>query len=95
MKTVLEYNLPGKIVATYSHPEGVNVSARIIPLVADLGASREAGSFLSHSANMFCSFCLLTKDERGRSDYWTWPGRVASRVLKQGSNNPPRVKGLL
>jgi hypothetical protein len=32
MKTVLQYNFPGKAVTTYSHPEGMNVTARIIPL---------------------------------------------------------------
>jgi hypothetical protein len=86
MKTILSYDLPGKIVATHSHPEGVNVSARIVPLVADLQAAREAGGFLGHSATMFCSFCLLTRDERHRSDYWTWPLRTATVVLKQARN---------
>jgi hypothetical protein len=83
MKTILSYDFPGKILQTYSHPEGVNVTARIVPLVADLPAARETGGFLGHAANMFCSFCLLTRDERHRSDYWEWPGRVGTVVLKQ------------
>jgi hypothetical protein len=95
MKTVLQYNFPGKAVTTYSHPEGMNVTARIIPLVADHPASRETGGFLQHSANMFCSLCLLTKDEKDQSDYWAFPGCVASVVLKQARqwlNQPTKDK---
>ncbi|KAJ7149895.1 hypothetical protein C8R43DRAFT_887658, partial [Mycena crocata] len=83
MKTILAYDLPGKIVKTYTHPEGVNVSARIVPLVADLPAARETGGFLSYTATMFCSYCLLTKDQKHRLDYWAWPRRTGSAVLKQ------------
>ena len=67
---------------TYSHPEGVDVTARIVPLVADLPAAKETGGFLSHAARMFCSFCLLTQDEKHRLDYWNWPKRVGEEVLK-------------
>ncbi|KAJ6553998.1 hypothetical protein DFH09DRAFT_924550 [Mycena vulgaris] len=83
IKTILSYDFPGKSLATYSHPEGVNVTAQIVPLVADLPAARETGGFLRHAAIMFCSFCLLTKDDRHRTDYWAWSGRVATVVLKQ------------
>lgn len=83
MKTILSYDFPGKVVTTHHHPEGVNVTARIVPLVADLPAAREAGGFLGHAATMFCSFCLITRDEKHRLDYWAWPGRIASVVLKQ------------
>ncbi|KAJ6460473.1 hypothetical protein C8R47DRAFT_123996 [Mycena vitilis] len=86
MRTILGYDLPGKVVKTYYHPEGVKVAARIVPLVADLPAAREAGGFLSYSATMFCSFCLLTKDERGRMDYWSWPKRVGATVLRQAKS---------
>ncbi|KAJ7263363.1 hypothetical protein C8J57DRAFT_1629330, partial [Mycena rebaudengoi] len=86
MKTILEYDLPGKLLQTYYHPEGVNVTARIIPLVADLPAAREAGGFLSYAATMFCSICLLKKDEKGRLDYWLWPMRVSATVLKQAKS---------
>jgi hypothetical protein len=86
MKTILSYDFPGKIINTYSHPEGVRVTARIVPLVADLPAAREAGGFLSYSAKMFCSFCLLTSDERGRLDYWLWPMRIGATVLKQAKS---------
>ncbi|KAJ7218694.1 hypothetical protein B0H12DRAFT_963261, partial [Mycena haematopus] len=52
MKTVLSYDFPGKIINTYYHPEGVKVTAQIVPLVADLPASREAGGFLSYAAKI-------------------------------------------
>ncbi|KAF8188513.1 hypothetical protein K438DRAFT_1594119, partial [Mycena galopus ATCC 62051] len=86
MKTILSYDFLGKIIKTYSHPEGVKVTARIIPLVADLPAVREAGRFLSYSAKMFCSFCLLTNDEKARLDYWLWPMRISATVLKQAKS---------
>lgn len=98
IKTILSYDVPGKIVATYSHPEGVNVTARIVPLVADLPAARETGGFLGHSATMFCSFCLLTKDERHRADFWAWPGRTAAVVLKQARKwfrQPTKAKRII
>jgi hypothetical protein len=83
MKTILGYDLPGKTMKTYYHPEGVKVTARIVPLVADLPAARETGGFLSHSATMFCSMCLLTQDEKARLDYWNWPMRTGATVLQQ------------
>ncbi|KAJ6568318.1 hypothetical protein DFH09DRAFT_895427, partial [Mycena vulgaris] len=83
MKTILEYDLPGKTMSTYYHPEGVPVTARIVPLVADLPAARETGGFLSYSATMFCSMCLLKQDEKGRLDYWAWPMQTGATVLKQ------------
>ncbi|KAJ7463018.1 hypothetical protein FB451DRAFT_1495187 [Mycena latifolia] len=86
MKTILSYDLPGKIINTYYHPEGVKVSARIVPLVADLPAAREAGGFLSYSATMFCSICLLEQNEKGRLDYWLWPKRISATVLKQAKS---------
>jgi hypothetical protein len=86
MKTILEYDLPGKITSTYYHPEGVKVSAQIVSLVADLPAAREAGGFLSYAATMFCSICLLRRDEKGRLDYWLWPKRVSATVLKQAKS---------
>jgi hypothetical protein len=66
VKTILSYEPPGKKVVTHYHPEGVNVQTRIIPLIADLPAAREAGGFLSHAATQYCWFCLLTKDENHR-----------------------------
>src|ERR1700761_7401169 len=84
MKTILSYDLPGKKLETYTHPEGEDVSAWIVPLVADLPATRETGGFLSPSAQMFCSFCLPTNNDKNWLDYWAWPKRVGSLVLKQG-----------
>ncbi|KAJ7159115.1 hypothetical protein C8R43DRAFT_948457 [Mycena crocata] len=89
---------PGKVVKTHSHPEGANVTARIVPLVAAIPAAREAGGFLSYAATMFCSFCLLTKDEQHRLDYWNWPKRIGSVVLKQARKwfqQPTKEKQIL
>ncbi|KAJ7094902.1 hypothetical protein C8R43DRAFT_1068291 [Mycena crocata] len=83
MKTILSYEPPGRKVATHYHPEGVLVQARIIPLIADLPAAREAGGFLSHAAIQYCWFCLLTKDENHRLDHLLWNYRTGQQVRKE------------
>lgn len=86
IKTILSYDPPGKKVATYYHPEGVHVQTRIIPLIADLPAAREAGGFLSHSATQYCWFCLLTQDENHRLDHLLWDYRTGQQVRKEAED---------
>ena len=52
---------------TSLHPEGISLTVKTIPVVADLPASKKATGTLSHSAKLFCSFCLCTSD---RLDDW-------------------------
>ncbi|KAJ7715631.1 hypothetical protein B0H16DRAFT_1805033, partial [Mycena metata] len=70
-------------IKTYTHPEGVKVPARIIPLIADLAGSNEAGGFYSHTATCFCSWCKLKLNERGRLDIEAWEKRNGAEVLEQ------------
>ncbi|KAJ7137633.1 hypothetical protein C8R46DRAFT_1234485 [Mycena filopes] len=82
IKTILKYQPPGRKIVTHYHTEGVRVQTRIIPLIADLPAAREAGGFLSHSAIQYCWFCLLTKDENARLDHERWHYRTGEQVRK-------------
>ncbi|KAJ6450437.1 hypothetical protein C8R47DRAFT_1084452 [Mycena vitilis] len=86
MKTILSYDPPGKKVVTHYHPEGTLVQTRIIPLIADLPAAREAGGFLSHAAIQYCWFCLLTKDENHRLDHLQWNYRTGQQVRKEAED---------
>jgi hypothetical protein len=86
IKTVLAYEPPGRKIATHYHAEGVNVQTRIIPLIADLPAAWEAGGFLSHAANQYCWFCLLTRDENHRLDYLLRDYRTGKQVRKDAQD---------
>lgn len=82
IKKILKYEPPGKKILTHYHPEGTLVQARIIPLIADLPAAREAGGFLSHAAIQYCWFCLLTSDENHRLDHLAWHYRTGEQVRR-------------
>ncbi|KAJ3857072.1 hypothetical protein EV368DRAFT_61194 [Lentinula lateritia] len=40
-RAIAEFDLPGKIIATHSHPGGITIALRLIPLIADLQAIRK------------------------------------------------------
>ncbi|KAJ7355154.1 hypothetical protein DFH08DRAFT_615129, partial [Mycena albidolilacea] len=86
VKTILKYQPPGKKIVTHYHTEGVLVQTRIIPLIADLPAAREAGGFLSHSAIQYCWFCLLTSDENARLDHLSWHYRTGEQVRRDAKD---------
>ena len=48
------------------------VHCAIVPLVADLPASRKASGFAAHSAKFFCSFCRLPKSDITNIDVGSW-----------------------
>ncbi|OJT09666.1 hypothetical protein TRAPUB_13852 [Trametes pubescens] len=51
------------------------IRAAVVPLVCDLPALRKTAGFASHSANQFCSFCLLRKEDITNLDRSSWPRR--------------------
>jgi hypothetical protein len=52
------------MVQTLSAPDtGCLICAAILPVWADLGAMCKTTGFLDHAANLFCSYCLLHKNE--------------------------------
>ncbi|KAJ7183718.1 hypothetical protein C8R46DRAFT_984939 [Mycena filopes] len=72
-------------MSTHRHPEGILTQSRILPLLADLGAIRKIAGFLSHSATMFCSFCLLKLKDIERLDHEAWEHRSGDTVKAQGA----------
>lgn len=59
---IMEFDLPRKILPTHCHPNGIAVSAQIIPLLADLQAIHKVAGHLSHSMHLFCTFCKCQKN---------------------------------
>lgn len=82
-RAIAEFDLPGKIIATHSHPGGITIALRLIPLIADLQAIRKVAGFLSHAAGLFCSFCNCHKDDIEDLDYNSWQMRNGATVRAQ------------
>lgn len=80
---IMEFDLPGKILPTHRHPNGIAVSARIIPLLADLQAIRKVAGYLSHSARFFCTFCKCQKNNIEDLNYRRWEIRRGREVRAQ------------
>ncbi|KAJ7474099.1 hypothetical protein FB451DRAFT_1035065, partial [Mycena latifolia] len=73
----------GKVLETDENPEGVSVFARLVPLIADLGAVRKVAGYMSHSADCFCSFCHARKADIDRLDWKNWDYRKGPIVRAQ------------
>nr|GAT46394.1 predicted protein [Mycena chlorophos] len=86
MRSILQFEPPGRKLKTFYNPTGAMVGARIIPLIADLQAAREAAGFLGHSATMFCSWCLLEHEDRADLNHGSWIIRTAEKVYKQAKS---------
>lgn len=75
---------PGELIPTFFNPEGAYVQVKIAPLIADSPARAEVGGFLSHAANLLCSFCLCTKDDLENLDLESWEPRSGIQVRSEG-----------
>lgn len=84
--TILEFDLPGKLLPTYSYPNGASVAARIIPLIADLQAIKKVAGYLSHSAHQFCTFCKLAHADIEDLNHRDWELRSGTEVHQQAMN---------
>ncbi|RDX39658.1 hypothetical protein OH76DRAFT_1328342, partial [Lentinus brumalis] len=72
---LLEMWDPGIFLSTPLYPTGRRVRAALIPIIADLPALRKTTGFASHSADLFCNFCLLHKADENIVDCSKWPPR--------------------
>lgn len=83
-ESILRYNAPGKHVPVYGHQAPQVVTVRAIPLIADLQASRKVSGYVSHSAHLFCSFCLChSGDVESLDDH---PARDAETVCAEAND---------
>jgi len=67
--------------STALHPGGRVIRAVIFPLIGDLPALRKTAGFGSHSATLFCSFCLMDKKEIEEIDPEKFPPRSNDQHL--------------
>lgn len=74
---------PGQVLETHDNPQGVSVLARLLALIADLGAVRKVAGYVSHSADCFCSFCHIRKDQIDNLKWNQWSYRDGPTVHAQ------------
>ncbi|EFP76316.2 uncharacterized protein PGTG_02757 [Puccinia graminis f. sp. tritici CRL 75-36-700-3] len=65
---------------THTHPNGRTVQIKLLPLIGDLGATHKVAGYASHSANYFCSWCKVHKDECHKLEFGQ--PRTGSEVQK-------------
>jgi len=58
--------------STPNYRHGRLVRCALGPLIVDLKAARQVAGCASHSANQFCMYCLVVKDDINNIDYHGW-----------------------
>ncbi|KAJ3979392.1 hypothetical protein F5890DRAFT_1421407 [Lentinula detonsa] len=86
VNSLLEFDIPGQRLPTYSSPKGVMVAARVYPNIADLLASKKYIGFGSLKSFYFCTFCTLHRDNLDNLDYQSWTPRSGVMVRQQALN---------
>ncbi|KIY61700.1 hypothetical protein CYLTODRAFT_477169 [Cylindrobasidium torrendii FP15055 ss-10] len=76
---ILRYE-PSRPVKTHYHPAGVSAGTRVVPLIADLQASRKTSGSLGHAAIQFCWFCKCEGDHVEELDSSLWMLRSGFEV---------------
>lgn len=59
------------------------MQVKTAPLIADLEASNKVAGFLSHAANLHCSFCLCTQEQMEDLNLQSWQLRNSAEVRAQ------------
>jgi hypothetical protein len=81
--TIMEFDNPGQILATWSHPGGVPVAARVYPNIADLLASKKWIGFGSPMSNYYCTYCLSHRNDIDNLDSRSYVPRDSATVKFQ------------
>ncbi|KAI7955124.1 hypothetical protein MJO28_005524 [Puccinia striiformis f. sp. tritici] len=63
-------------IKTPKYPRGLLVRVALIAAVCDLPAIRKLIGYASHSANKFCLFCYLSRDNNQCLNYGSWEVRT-------------------
>ncbi|EIW77539.1 hypothetical protein CONPUDRAFT_41162, partial [Coniophora puteana RWD-64-598 SS2] len=66
---------------TYKFSGGRIVRVALGPLVCDLPAARKTAGFAGHSADLFCSFCRLSRKDISNLVKASWPERSSDQHL--------------
>ncbi|KZV93892.1 hypothetical protein EXIGLDRAFT_786996 [Exidia glandulosa HHB12029] len=69
-----------QLIQTYKFPLGRSIRAGIVPVIADILASKKALGYGSHACEQFCSYCLCTLDQLERLDLENWTIRTSDAV---------------
>lgn len=80
---LLPFDLPGKVLRTFSHPSGAPVAARSYMTIADLQASKKITGFGSPTSSYFCTYCLCPFHELQEFNYASWVPRTRETVRQQ------------
>ncbi|KAJ7111670.1 hypothetical protein C8R44DRAFT_632715, partial [Mycena epipterygia] len=62
---------PGKVLEAHDNPQA-DTDTRPLPLIADLGTACKVAGYVSHSADCFCSFCHIRKDQIDNLKWNKW-----------------------
>ncbi|KAF6741021.1 hypothetical protein DFP72DRAFT_995748 [Ephemerocybe angulata] len=76
---------------TASHPHGCLVRAIIAALVCDIPGMRKVAGFAGHSANLFCSFCKLLKNQIHNLDRDSWTPRTREGHMEDALKSSKRT----
>ncbi|KZV79464.1 hypothetical protein EXIGLDRAFT_632019 [Exidia glandulosa HHB12029] len=75
-----------QLIQTYKFPLGRSIRAGIVPVIADILASKKALGYGSHACEQFCSYCLCTLDQLERLDLENWTIRTSEAVRTAAEN---------
>ncbi|KIK49924.1 hypothetical protein GYMLUDRAFT_139418, partial [Collybiopsis luxurians FD-317 M1] len=83
VEAIMEFNDPGQVLETWSHPEGAYVAARAYPSIADLMASKKWIGFGSPQSNYYCTYCNSHREDIDNLDYESYIPRDTATVKNQ------------
>ena len=84
VEMIKKYNqTPFAMMPTYRSLEDKRIQVKIAPVTGDTPARHDMTGFMHHSANMFCVFCLCTKDQMGDLQVDNWVRRDGQTVAEQ------------
>ncbi|KIK71640.1 hypothetical protein GYMLUDRAFT_235943 [Collybiopsis luxurians FD-317 M1] len=81
----MEFDDPGQVLETWSHPKGAPVAAQVYPNIADLMASKKWIGFGSPQSNYYCTYCKSHRENIDDLNYKSYIPRDAATVHNQAT----------